>query len=166
VEAYVALRSEIVPLVARKSVPVAEVNASDVIVPFPIVPFVAKKFVANKCVDVVFVPVALVHTIPERLNADVSERLPIVAFVALNVLANRFVEVAFVLVTFPNTPLKRSEPEPRERPMSDDGVMNPPDAKSVRLPSVFEINPSLNEVPVPATNAPFVYTLVAEPMLP
>ena len=67
----------------------------------------------------------------------------------------RYVVVAFVDVTFPNTPLYLSEFDPREAPRSVDGVMNPPDASIVRLPSVFEMNPLPYMVdPVPATNAP------------
>lgn len=56
-----AFNVAIVPLVARKFVPVADVKERDVIVLFVTISFVAPKVVAKRFVDVVLVPVAFVQ---------------------------------------------------------------------------------------------------------
>jgi hypothetical protein len=85
---------------------VAEVNEREVIVPFVDVRFVIPPFVANNFVDVVFVPVALTHVMPEMASGAVSVRFVIVAFVAPKLVANPFVVVALVEVTLVNTPVE------------------------------------------------------------
>jgi hypothetical protein len=89
-------RVEKVPDVARKSVPVAEVNERDVIVPDPIVPFVARKFAAKRCVDVVLVPVAFVHTRSVIVSGAVNVKFWMIASVAPKLVAKNADEVALV----------------------------------------------------------------------
>ena len=68
-------------------------------------PVVAPKFVAKRFVEVVFVPVALVHVRPDTARGAVSVRFWIVAFVAPKLVANPFVVVALVDVTLVKTPV-------------------------------------------------------------
>jgi hypothetical protein len=95
-----AVRLVIVPLVAKKFAPVADVNESEVIVPLfefkvEIVPFVAPKEVAKMPVEVTLVPVAFVNV---RVPSEVAPETARV--VSAPFVANRFVEVTFV-----NTPV-------------------------------------------------------------
>jgi hypothetical protein len=91
----------IVPLVARKFVPVAEVKESDVMVPFvefrvEIVPLVAPKEVAKRPVEVTLLPVAFVKVRVPRAEAPETASVVNEPFVA-----NKFVEVTLV-----NTPVE------------------------------------------------------------